>query len=178
MQGSNNMYSIIRFGSLYGSALVIGFYASHLALGTSPDNFTLGEIVGYSVILISSLAVIMGIKEFKQKRLPAPLGFIGALGVGLGISLIAAHIFALYKWFYLVFINPTFTATYIQYSEQKINSSGLEPRVIEQQLVKLADYADVMSNNFTQSMVMFALVFVIGMLFSVVSAWALRTPRK
>jgi hypothetical protein len=67
----------------------------------------------YSVMLISPLAVIMGIKDFKQKRLPAPLGFMGALGVGLRISLIAAHIFALYSGFYLVFINPTYTATYI-----------------------------------------------------------------
>jgi hypothetical protein len=77
-----------------------------------------------------------------------------------------------------VFINPTFTATYIQYSEQKINSSGLEAKIIEQQLAKLADYAELVSNNFTQSMLMFASVFVIGLLFCVVSAWALRTPQN
>ena len=124
------MYSIIRFGLLHGLALVIGFYASHLVLGTSPDNFTVGEIVGYSVMIISSLAVVMGIIDYKHKRAPAPLGFMGALGVGLGISLIAAHVFALYNWFYLVFINPTFTTTYQQYSEQKIRSSGLSPEVV------------------------------------------------
>ncbi|AGH43432.1 hypothetical protein C427_1323 [Paraglaciecola psychrophila 170] len=172
------MYSIIRFGSLCGLALVIGFYTSHLALGSTTDNFTTGEIVGYSVMFISSLAIIMGIKDYKQKRSPAPLGFMGALGVGLGISLIAAHIFILYNWFYLVFINPTFTSSYIRYSEQKIISSGLEPTVIEQQLSELADYADLVGNNFTPSMMMFATVFVIGLLFSIVSAIALRTPRK
>ncbi|WP_297823957.1 hypothetical protein [uncultured Paraglaciecola sp.] len=43
---------------------------------------------------------------------------------------------------------------------------------------KLADYAELVSNNFTQSMVMFASVFVIGLLFSVVSAWALRTRKN
>ena len=43
MKGNHTMYSIIRFGLLYGLALVIGFYASHLAIGTSPDNFTLGR---------------------------------------------------------------------------------------------------------------------------------------
>ena len=129
-------------------------------------------------MIISSLAVVMGIKEYKQKRAPAPLGFMGALGVGLGISLIAANMFALYNWLYLEFINPTFTATYIQYSEQQILSSGLEPIVIEQQLEELAHYADLMSNNFTQSMLMFATVFIIGLLFSLVSALALRTPRK
>ncbi|GAC17426.1 DUF4199 domain-containing protein [Paraglaciecola arctica] len=172
------MYSIIRFGLIYGLALGIGFYVSHLVLGTNADNFTKGEIVGYSVMIISSLAVVMGIKEYKQKRAPAPLGFMGALGVGLGISLIAANMFALYNWLYLEFINPTFTATYIQYSEQQILSSGLEPIVIEQQLEELAHYADLMSNNFTQSMLMFATVFIIGLLFSLVSALALRTPRK
>jgi hypothetical protein len=78
----------------------------------------------------------------------------------------------------LEFINPTFTATYVQYSEQQIRSSGVEPLVMKQQLAELAHYADLMSNNFTQSMVMFATVFIIGMLFSVVSAFAFRTPRK
>lgn len=53
-------------------------------------------------------------------------------GVGPGISLIAAHIFTLYNWFYLVFIDPTFTTTYLQHSEQKIRLSGLASRVIEQ----------------------------------------------
>jgi hypothetical protein len=172
------MYSIIRFGLVYGLALVSAFYVSHLVLGTSPDNFAMSEVVGYSVMFISSLAVVMGIKEYKLKRAPAPLGFMGALGVGLGISLIAAHIFALYNWLYLVFINPTFTATYVQYSEQQIRSSGLETIVIEQQLEELAHYAELMSNNFTQSMLMFATVFIIGLLFSLVSAFLLRTPRK
>jgi hypothetical protein len=172
------MHSIIRFGLIYGVALVISFYISHLVLGTNPDNFTMGEIVGYSVMIISSLAVVMGIKEYKQKRAPIPLGFMGALGVGLGISLIAANIFALYNWLYLEFINPTFTDTYVQYSEQQIRSSGLEPIVIEQQLEELAHYAELMSNNFTQSMLMFATVFIIGLLFSLVSSLALRTPRR
>lgn len=110
---------------------MIGFYASLLALGITSDYFTMGEIVGYSVMIISSLAVVMVIIDYKKKRAPAPLGFMGALGVDLGNSLIAAHIFALYNWFYSVFIYPTFTATYLQYSKQKINSSGLEPLVIQ-----------------------------------------------
>ena len=120
----------------------------------------------------------MGIKDYKQQRAPAPLGFMGGLGVGLGISLIAAHVFALYNWLYLVFINPIFANTYQQYSEQKIRSSGVSPKVVELQLADLADYAELMSNHFTQSVLMFATVFIIGLLISVVSALALRTPRK
>jgi hypothetical protein len=174
------MYSIIRFGLLYGLALVIAFFASHLALGTKLDTFTIGETFGYSLMIISALAMvmIMGIKDYKQKRAPAPLGFMAALAISLGISLIAAHVFALYSWLYVKFINPTFTTTYLQYSEQKIISSGLEPIVVEQQLAQLTYYADLMSNNFTQSMLVFTTMFIIGLLFSLISALALRTPRK
>lgn len=173
------MYSMIRFGLLYGLALVVSFFLSHLVLGTSPDNFTKGEIVGYSIMIISSLMVVLGIREYKQKRRhDAPLSFTTALGVGLGISVIASSIFALYNWLYLEFINPTFTATYMQYSEQQIRTSGLEPSVIEQQLEELAYYGELMSNNFTQSAVMFATVFIIGILFSLVSALAFRMPKQ
>jgi hypothetical protein len=172
------MNSILRFGFLYGLTLVVCFYASHLVLGIDPDNFTKGEVIGYSVMIISSLAVVMGIKDYKQQRAPAPLGYMGALGVGLGISLIAANIFALYNWFYLEFINPTFTASYVQYSEQLIRTSNLEPMVMQQQLEELAHYSELMSNNFIQAMVMLVTVFIIGLLFSLVSALALRTPRK
>jgi hypothetical protein len=172
------MYTIIRFGLLYGLALVMGFYVSHLVLDTTPDNFAISEMVDYSEMIISSLAIIMGIKYYKQQRAPAPLGFMSGLGVGLGISIIAAHVFALYNWLYLVFINPISTTTYQQYSEQKIRSSGLSPKVIELQLADLADNAEFMSNHFTKSVLMFATVFIIGLLISVVSALVLPTPRN
>lgn len=76
------MHSIIRFGLLYGFTLVIDFVVSHLVLDTNSNNFTVIKIVsvsvgvgvGVGVMIISSLALIMGIKECKQKRAPVPLG--------------------------------------------------------------------------------------------------------
>ena len=122
----------------------------------------------------------MGIKKYKQQRAPTLLGFMSRLGVGLrvglGISLIATHIFALYSWIYLVFIDSIFATTYLQFSEQKIRSSRLAPEIMGQQLANLTNYADVMSNNFTQSMVMFVTVFNIELLFSLISALVYRTP--
>jgi hypothetical protein len=168
----------LRFGLLYGMALTIGFYVSHLVLGTSSDNFSMGEVVGYSIMLISSLAVVMGVKEYKHKNYPKPLGFLQALTVGLSISVIAASLFALYNWLYLEYINPTFTATYVQYSEQQIRMSGLEQAIMDQQLAELAKYAQLMSSNLNQSLVMFVTVLIIGLLFSIVSAAAMRTSNK
>jgi pantothenate kinase len=68
------MYSIIRFGLLYGFALVIGFVVSHLILVTDSNNFTaikiVGVGVGVGVMIISLLALIMDIKEYKQNARP------------------------------------------------------------------------------------------------------------
>ena len=162
--------SIVRFGLLYGAALGIGFFVSHLILGTDPNNFSSGEIVGYSVMIISSIAVIFGIKEYKDQHNNGQLRFLVGLGIGLGITTIASTLFAIYNWVYLEFINPDFTTVYLEYSEQQILNSGLSADVIEAQLAELAYFGDMMSSNYLQSMLMFVTVFIIGLLFSLVSA--------
>jgi hypothetical protein len=171
-------YSILRFGGLFGAALGIGFFISHLVLGSDPNNFTSGEIVGYSVIIVSSLAVVFGIKEVKQTQQPKPMTFISGCITGGGISAIAGAIFAVYNWVYLRYLNPEFTVTYMQYMEQQIRNSGLSQDKIEQQLAELGDYADLMSSDFLQSMVMFATVFVVGLLVTVLSTAAMRTTSQ
>jgi hypothetical protein len=170
--------SIVRFGLLYGAALGIGFFVSHLILGADPNNFSTGEVVGYSVMIISSLAVIFGIKEYKERYNNGRLGFFVGLGIGLGITTIASAILAVYNWVYLEFINPNFTTVYLEYSEQQILSSGLSADVIEEQLAELAYFGDMMSSNYLQSMLMFVTVLIIGLLFSLTSAAVMRTYWK
>ncbi|NCP63767.1 MAG: DUF4199 domain-containing protein [Paraglaciecola sp.] len=169
--------SIWRFGLIYGLALGIGFFASHLWLGSAPENFSTGEVVGYSVIIISSLAIIFGVLEYKRDIAPLPLGFLRGVGIGCGISLIAAFIFALYNWVYLEYINPQFTATYIEYMQQQVNSSAATAEEKQQQLSELASYGEMMASNVAQALVMFATVFVVGVVFSLASALLLRSEK-
>lgn len=168
--------SVVRYGLLFGAALVIGFFCSHLILGNSPDNFARGEAVGYSIMIISAIAVIYGIKDYKVSHCNGELRFLSGVAVGTGISAIASFLYAIYILVYLKFVNPEFTKTYMAWSEQQILLSGASQATIDQQLNELAAYSDFMSNDFLQAGVMFITVFIIGLLFSFVSAAAMRSP--
>lgn len=167
--------SIIRFGLLFGIALWIGFFVSHAIFGDSPENYNSSEIVGYSVMIVSAIAVIYGIKDYKQNQNGGQLSFFSGFGVGAAISAIAGLMFGAYILLYLKFINPEFTQTYMAYYEQQIKNSGATEEVMQQQLAELASYSDMMSNDFAQAAVMFVTVLMIGLLFSLVAAFAMRT---
>ncbi|TDF34630.1 DUF4199 domain-containing protein [Alteromonadaceae bacterium M269] len=169
--------TILKFGVLYGLSLLVGFIASYLVLGDSPDNYSRSEVVGYTIMLLSSVAVIYGIKDYKENYNGGTLTFGKGIVIGSAISAIAGLFFGLYMMFYLIWLNPTFTETYMDYSEQKIRQSGASEEVIQAQLQELQAYSDFMNNDFLQSSVMFATVFMIGLLVTIISSAAMRTTQ-
>lgn len=168
---------ISKYGCINGLILFIGFFASHLLLGDGPENFDTGEITGYSIMLLSSCVIVLGIRKYKLQN-DQQLPFLSGIYVGLGISAIASACFALYNLIYLKWLNPDFTATYMVYTEQQIKNSGKAEEIIQQQLAELNQYAEFMSNDYLQSLVMFITVFLIGIVFTVVSSAAMRTKPK
>jgi hypothetical protein len=125
-------------------------------------------------MLVSAIAVIYGIKDFKQQN-NGELSFINGAKVGTGISAIAGLMFGAYMMVYLRWLNPEFTQSYMTYMEQQIKQSGATNAVISQQLEELQAYSDFMSNDWLQSLVMFATVFLIGLLITLVSSLAMKT---
>lgn len=168
--------SIIKYGLVFGVSLLLGFIASEWILGDSPDNFSISEVVGYTIMLVCAIAVIYGIKDFKESHNDGALSFKQGCLVGTGISGIAGLAFGIYMMVYLKWLNPEFTQTYMQYSEEQIRNSAQSEEIKHQQLAELASYADFMSNDFLQSLVMFFTVFLIGFLFTLVSSAAMKTP--
>ena len=166
--------TIIRFGVLYGLALGIAFFASYIIIGDTPETFTTSEIVGYGIMILSSIAVFFGVLEARRNQLPDPFSFFKGLSVGLGITCISGFLFAIYNLIYLKVLNPQFTETYIAYTEDKIRSSGESNEIIQRQLEELEMYAEMMSNDFLQAGVMFMTIFLIGGMFSIASAAILK----
>ena len=167
--------TILRFGLLFGMALAIGFFASYLLVGTAPENYGKSEIVGYSVMIISSIAVFFAVKEFRDQRNGGQLTFLQGIGIGTSVSAIAGLCFALYNWVYITWLQPGFLKEYQAYSEQQIRQSGQSAEVIEQQLAELAQFSALMDTGIGYLAVMFATVFFIGLLFTLVTAATLKS---
>ncbi|MCC2614661.1 DUF4199 domain-containing protein [Aestuariibacter halophilus] len=165
---------IATFGTLYGLALLLGFFVSHLIFGTSPDNFSQAEITGYGVMLVSGLAIVMGMLAWRSQQPQGMLGWASALSIGVGISFIGGLFFGAYNWAYLVWINPEFTDTYIAWQIDTIEQSAVLSMTEKQQrLEELDAYAGMMQSKPLQSLVMAATVWFIGTIITLIAALVL-----
>lgn len=170
--------TIKRYGVFYILILLFGFVLSYLILGDSQENYDKSEIVGYSIMLLASVTVFLAIKEYKTKQNNGNLSFIQGFKIGISVSAIGGLGFGLYNWVYINWLNPNFLSDYMAYSEQQIRDSGLSEAQINQQLAELAEYSDLIQHQGFNVLLMFATVFLIGLLFTVVSALALKTTQK
>ena len=161
--------NILKYGVIQGFILLIGFHAAHLVFGTSPENYTASEITGYTVIILSCICIYFAVRRQKETN-GGHLKFGQGLLTGLGVSAIGGFFFGLYNWVYVTWIHPSFTAEYMAYSEEKIRTSGLAQAEIDKQLAELEQYSDLMQSNAFMVVVMFFTVFLIGLLFSLVTA--------
>ncbi len=143
-----------------------------------PELFTLSEIVGYANMIIALTAIFFGIKSYRDKVLGGKISFGKAFLLGIGISAVAALIFAIYVYFLYNVIFPGLTDRMIEGYRERIRMSGQTQQVITQELAKFETESAWWHNPFLLSFSTFVLIFVIGILISLVSAAILRRKER
>jgi hypothetical protein len=168
--------TILKYGVIAG--LVVG--AFEVAFFTSFDGhppMTLSMVATYAAMLVALSAVFVGVKRHRDVERGGVIGFWPAFGIGLGISFVAG-LFYIAAWELVVAIThmdfPTAYAKTMLAEEQAKGASAeaLARMSAEMDAFKL-QYADW---KFRYLMV-FAEIFPIGVLVSLVSAGLLRNPR-
>lgn len=164
---------INKFGLIFAAALFSGFFIAHILLGDSPDNYAKSETVGYGIMIFSAFSVMLAIREYRLKQ--GYLYFSQGIQIGAGVSAIGGLGFALYNWIYLTWINPDFVMEYVEYHRQIILSSTETQTVKDKQLADLSAYSELVSQQWFNLSLMFITVFIIGLLFTLLSAAMFRT---
>ena len=104
--------TILPFG-LFGILAICLLSILIWALVDVVDN-TMGEIIGYTSMVVSLVFVYFGIKHFRDHENNGNLGFGKALLIGILISLMAALAFGILDVIYVTFINPDFMTEYYE----------------------------------------------------------------
>ncbi|MTI19733.1 DUF4199 domain-containing protein [Fulvivirga sp. RKSG066] len=166
-----NTKIIIRYGLFSAGILIIISVASLIVLGTSEENYDVGEIIGYTSIILSLTTIYFGIKKYKNEHLNGSINFWQALKVGLLIAVFPSITFGLYNVIYVEYIDPTFMDSYYQHELQKLEES-MTATEYEVAKAEMESQKEMFMNPTIQFFVMFFTVWLIGLIITIVSSFS------
>lgn len=164
--------TVLTFG------LISGTVAAATMLATIPFanklGFDKGEILGYTVIVLSALLVFFGIRSYRENVGSGRLTFGRGFAVGILITLISSACYVgtweivYFKWM------PDFAEKYAAHMVESVKSSGASQQKIAETEQKAKQFKQMYDNPAINIAMTFMEVFPIGLVVTLVSAGILR----
>ena len=165
---------IIIYGLIAGLIIIAGIIGTLIAGGDQPH----GNVwLGYLIMLLGMAAVFMGVKQHRDQAGGGVIRFFPALGVGLGIALVASLAYVLIWEVYLAATNYEFMAQYTAATLEARRAEGLSGEAYRQLETQMSQMVDQYRSPWFRMPLTFAEIFPVGLLISIVSAALLRNSR-
>lgn len=165
--------TVLKYG-MYGfiTAFILFFIALYFGQGLA---FKTQEILGYATMVTSLIFVYFGIKHHRDSELNGDISFVTAFSIGALISLCAAIGFGIMDAIYITQINPDFTEQYLAYEYDLLEArTDLTLEEIKFEKLSLQKQSEAYGNPAVVFFVMTMMVFVIGVIISLLSALILH----
>jgi len=140
-------------------------------------NYEVQEVIGYLSILLSMIFVFMGMRHYRNQVNNGTLSFGQGLKIGVLIVLIPSVCSGLFDIFYSEVLNPQWGEDYFNHYAEQIKKTT-EPGKLQAALDKLQSQKEMFSNPALQFIIMFATVFVIGFIVTIISSLTLMRKRN
>lgn len=165
---------VLTFGLISGGILSAVMAISLPLLMNGTIGFENGEVVGYSSMLLSFLAIFFGIRSYREKNGGGTITFGKAFKVGILITLIACSMYVI-TWEIIYFnFAPDFADKYAAFTIDKMRADGASSAEIVAAQKKMADFKEWYANPLLNIGITFLEVFPIGLIVTLVSAAILR----
>jgi hypothetical protein len=168
--------NILKYGVIAG--LVVGGVnlAMFVSLAGQP-HIEHGMLIGYTTMLVALSAIFFGIKRQRDQELGGVIRFWPAFGMGLAISLLAG-VFYVSAWeLSQAITGGDFATTYGTYLIDQARAKGESAAAIAKISAEMAQFKIQYANPWFRLPMVFAEIFPVGVLVSLVSAGLLRNPR-
>lgn len=162
------MHAMLRYGLLGGGLLCLPMFGPYFLFGLRVEWMSAGEVVGYAGMFLCLTATFFAMRAEHRRR--GPLGYGGALAVGVGVSAIAGLLFGLATWAFYAFVGDSLPEALLQFYLQQAQDPSLAPAESARRVAEIEAMRPFFFNRPLQAAVMFATVFVIGVLESLVGA--------
>lgn len=148
-----------------GMFININFIASHGAMGM---------VAGYLSMLVALIFVFVGVKRYRDVDLGGVIGFWKALGVGLGIGLVASVFYILGWELYMWQTGGTYLTDYIAQTVEDMRAAGTPAAEIAKFSADMGAMAERYKNPLFRMALTLTEILPVALLVSIVSAALLR----
>lgn len=162
---------ILIYGSIAG---VIVTASIALSMAVSALGGVAGMVTGYLSMLIALSMVFVGVKKYRDEQLGGVIRFSTALGVGLGISLIAALFYAFGWEAYLYATDYRFMPDYIASAIAASRAAGASAAEIAKLTEEMHAFANTYENPLMRLLISMSEIAPVAIIVTLISATLLR----
>jgi hypothetical protein len=166
---------ILIYGIIAG--LIVGVPLSAIVITMHGHDMRYGMLIGYTTMLIGLSTVFVAIKRYRDTDLGGVIGFWPALGLGLGISVVAGILYVV-SWESAVAITHLdFAGHYAAAMIADKKASGVSGVELAKFTAEMEQFKIQYANPLYRWPMTFIEIFPVGVLVSLVSAGLLRNSR-
>jgi Protein of unknown function (DUF4199) len=142
------------------------------------DDFKNGMIYGYTLMILAFSFIFVGTKITRDKYNSGGISFGKAFRVGLYITLIASTMYVIVWLTDYYFFIPDFAEKYGAHVLESLKASGASQAEIARQSVEMSKFSEMYKNPFFNAVVTYSEIVPVGLIVSLISAWALKRKRN
>jgi Protein of unknown function (DUF4199) len=167
---------ILTYGSIAGVIVGVPLFGLSVAMNGHPP-IPYGLAIGYLTMLIALSAIFVAIKRRRDAELGGVIKFWPALGLGLGISVIAGIFYVLAWEAALAVTQMDFAGSYAKAVLAQQEARGASVQTLAKLAADMERFKVQYANPLYRLPMTFAEIFPVGVLVSLVSAGLLRNSR-
>ena len=164
--------TILTYGLISGVIAILGIIGTIVWPGEHHSVW-----LGYLIMLVALSAILLGVKQHRDRVLGGVIKFWPAFLVGLGIAVIAGLAYVAVWEVYLALTHYTFMDSYVDNILAAKRAAGVTGAAYQ----KLAAEMETMRRNYANPLYRWPMTFVeifpVGLLVALASAALLRNPR-
>jgi hypothetical protein len=167
---------ILAYGLIAGLVVAIPMNLM-MVLQKGHPPLAWGMVFGYVTMLIALSAVFVAIKRYRDTELGGVIRFWPALGLGLGISVVAGIIYVFAWELSLAITHIDFASAYANTLIAEKKAAGVSGDALAALTAEMEMFKTQYANPLYRMPMTFAEIFPVGVLVSLVSAALLRNSR-
>ncbi len=167
---------ILSYGFVAGLVVAVPMNVMMVTMKGHPP-LAWGMVIGYVTMLVALSAVFVAIKRYRDTELGGVIGFWPALGLGLGISVVAGIIYVFAWELSLAITHTDFAAGYANTLIAEKKAAGVSGDALAALTAQMETFKQQYANPLYRMPMTFTEIFPVGVLVSLVSAALLRNRR-